>query len=81
MGEQLELISQAAYIGPVADNNPMTRIHGPGPAGATCGGCKHLTGLAYSRTYWKCARRGDLTHGHKTDQKKRWQACGLYDPA
>jgi hypothetical protein len=76
---QLELEIQTGYLGPVKDPNPMVRIHGPGPEGATCGTCAHLIGWQYSKVYWKCSLRGDLTHGAKTDQKKTWQACGLYD--
>lgn len=58
--------------------NPMVKAHGPGPEGARCGSCAHLRGLRYSRTYWKCELRGDLTHGPATDQRKRWPACGQY---
>lgn len=78
MPEQLELEIQTAYLGPVRSPNPMVRIHGPGPKGAICGQCAHLEGWAYAKTYWKCSKRGDLTHGSKTDQKKTWQACGLF---
>lgn len=78
MSGQLELEIQAVYLGPKRSKNPMVRIHGPGPDGAVCGQCIHLVGWAYSKTYWKCSQRGDLTHGAKTDQKKRWMACGLF---
>ena len=77
-GDQLELKIQPVYLGPVRSPNPMVKIHGPGPEGATCGTCASLVGWAYAKTYWKCSLRGDLTHGRKTDQKKRWMACGLY---
>lgn len=76
---QLELEIQTAYIGSCKDPNPMTRIHGPGPEGTICGTCKHLVGWQKSRIYWKCSKRGDLTHGAATDQRKGWQACGLYE--
>lgn len=76
---QLELKIQAAYLGPYKDANPMTRIHGVGPEGTACGQCRHLVGWTRARTYWKCSKRGDLTHGAKTDQRKGWQACGLFE--
>lgn len=79
--EQLELEIQTGYLGPVVSPNPMIQIHGPGPEGATCGRCAHLVGWARSRTYWKCSKRGDLTHGRKTDQLKGWRACGLFEEA
>ena len=81
MSKQLSLEMQTAYLGPVRSANPMVRIHGPGPEGTTCGQCVHLVGWVYSKTYWKCNRRGDLTHGKKTDQKKRWRSCGLFEEA
>ena len=79
MSEQLKLDIQTVYLGPEKSDNPMVLIHGPGPEGTTCGECTHLVGWAYAKTYWKCSKRGDLTHGKKTDQKKRWRSCGLYE--
>lgn len=58
--------------------NPMVKLHGPGPDDATCGQCQHLKGVSYSKTYWKCSQRADLTKGAKTDQRKGWKACGLF---
>jgi hypothetical protein len=77
-GRQLKLKIQTVYLGPERSDNPMVQIHGPGPEDATCGQCVHLVGWAYSKVYWKCNQRGDLTHGAKTDQKKGWRACGLF---
>jgi len=77
--KQLELEIQEVYLGPIKDQNPMVRIHGPGPEDMTCGQCQHMIGWVYAKTYWKCAKRGDLTHGAKTDQRVRWQACGLFE--
>lgn len=76
--EQLELEIQTGYLGPEISPNPMIKFHGPGPEGTTCGQCKYLEGWARSRTYWKCSRRGDLTHGAKTDQRKGWRSCSLF---
>ena len=77
-GEQLSLEIETVYLGPVRSPNPMVRLHGPGPEGATCGTCDHLFGRKYNRIYWKCGKRGDLTKSYRTDQRKRWMACGLY---
>jgi len=79
MSEQLQLNIQEVYLGDPPNPNPMIQLHGPGPAGCTCGGCASLRGWGRSRTFWKCRRRGDLTHGKATDQLKRWSACGLYE--
>ena len=80
MAKQLELIIQNVYLGDPRCPNPMVGPPGPGPVGARCGSCAFLEAWAYSKTYWKCSKRGDLTHGKATDQKKGWPACGLYEP-
>ena len=79
MSQQLELQIQTVYLGEKKSPNPMVLLHGPSPESAVCGDCKFLVGWAYAKTYWKCTKRGDLTHGAKTDQKKRWLACGLFE--
>lgn len=79
MPEQLKLEMETVYLGPIRSPNPMVKIHGSGPDGTTCGQCGYIFGRALARTYWKCGKRGDLTHGAKTDQKKRWMSCGLFE--
>ena len=81
MSEQLTLSIQTAYIGPVVSPNPMVRLAGPGPETATCGACLHQLERRMSRSYWKCSKRGDLTRGSATDQRKRWRACALFQPS
>lgn len=61
------------------NSNPMVRAVGRGPEGKRCKTCKFLIGWAYAKTYYKCEKRGDLTHGKTTDQKLNWPACSLYE--
>lgn len=58
--------------------NPLLIRLGPGPEGATCGGCVHLFAKRYAGTYHKCELRGD-TNGPGTDHRVRWPACGRYE--
>lgn len=49
---------------------------GTGPAGKTCGDCRHLRALHYSKTYFKCALLERVwTCGPGTDIRKRSPAC------
>jgi hypothetical protein len=59
--------------------NPMVRACGTGPEGTRCKTCTHLIAWAYAKTYYKCDKRGDLTHGKATDQRVNWSACSLYE--
>lgn len=59
-------------------DNPCVQLWGFGPDGKTCGDCAHLLVLQQSRRWYKCGLRHDLTHSHKTDQLRRWQACGRF---
>lgn len=58
--------------------NPCVQMWGLGPAGATCKTCIHLTSHKQSKTWYKCSLRG-VTHGAKSDQKLRWDACKRYE--
>lgn len=60
-------------------SNPMVRLAGKGLEGKRRKTCKHCYGRAYAKTYYKCGKRGDLTHGKATDQKLNWPACSLYE--
>lgn len=44
------------------------------PAGQTCGGCQHLTGHVWSRTYYKCDLMQN-TKGPATETRVSWPAC------
>ena len=68
--------------------NPLVRIYGPGPDGATCKGCRHFSGGPrytgpygghYSGRYHKCDLRV-RTAGPGSDHRAGWRACGRYDP-
>ncbi len=59
-------------------DNPLIQLWGFGPEGKTCGDCTHLPVMKQSRKWYKCAQRADLTHSRKTDQLRRWQACGRF---
>lgn len=58
--------------------NPLIRHFGKGPEGATCKGCKHQFFKKFSKTYSKCALRGN-TGGPATDHSSRYAACGKYE--
>ena len=53
---------------------------GTGPAGETCGSCKHLERTGRSgKCFPKCAlTRACWTHGPKTDIRIRWAACSKW---
>jgi hypothetical protein len=50
---------------------------GSGPAGETCGSCRHLVAHGRTRNYWKCGLVA-WTHGAATDIRKRSPACELW---
>lgn len=59
--------------------NPLRRIFGPGPEGATCRGCIHLWRHGgHANSYLKCDLR-QLTHGPGSDHRAGWLACGRYE--
>lgn len=59
--------------------NPLRRILGPGPEGATCRGCVHLYHHGgHASSYLKCDLRR-LTHGSGSDHRAGWLACSRYE--
>lgn len=56
----------------------MVSLYGPGPSGATCGGCRHLRAKQFSGRYLKCAF-GPQSNGPATDWRARWSACGKFE--
>lgn len=55
---------------------------GTGPAGETCGTCRHYTVRQMAKTYRKCGlMRAAWTGGPGTDIRKRDPACSLWDAA
>ena len=63
------------------NNNPMVGKFGIDPMGRTCKFCRHMfKASGGSRSYWKCALRGD-SRSTATDHRQKWQACGKYDRA
>ena len=69
-------------FGPISTNpNPCVRVFGPGPEGAKCKTCVHLTYHWSAGTrYYKCRQR-KMTMGAATDHRLRWDACGKYEVA
>ena len=54
---------------------------GPGPEGATCKPCLFLMRLDHhGHNYYKCAMRGQPTHGTATDHRQKWPACARITP-
>jgi hypothetical protein len=53
---------------------------GTGPAGETCGSCKHIFRNRLAKTYLKCGlNRAKWTGGRKTDILARAPACKLWE--
>lgn len=75
-GEKLKLAKAATTKQP--KQNPCLALYGPGPEGTKCATCKHLAGLKYSHTYWKCTLR-KLSRSAATDHRKNWPACAKYE--
>lgn len=65
---------QAASVGV---ENPCVRLHGLAEPAAKCKTCRLFIRKRYSKTYFKCALRGD-TNGPATDHRANWPACGRY---
>jgi hypothetical protein len=54
---------------------------GTGPAGETCGSCKHLVRKQLAGTYLKCGLMEAVwTGGAKTDVRSRSPACAKWEP-
>lgn len=52
---------------------------GTGPAGETCGTCRHRVSIRMASRYWKCAlNRAKWTHGYSTDIRMRSPACSAW---
>lgn len=49
-------------------------------AGHTCGQCVHLVTYHQSSTWFKCTLTVQ-TASSATDWRKRWPACGAFEPA
>lgn len=69
---------------PTKAKGPQKRGHaappGTGPDGKTCGTCKHLTRLRFSKTYLKCElRRKSWTGGAGSDVRKKDAACRFFE--
>lgn len=58
--------------------NPLVRVYGPGPEGATCSDCVHLYAKEFAGRYLKCDLRVD-TNGAGSDHRAGWRACGRYE--
>lgn len=53
---------------------------GSGPAGETCGSCKHLYRNQLAKTYLKCElMHASWTGGGKTDVRARSPACSRWE--
>ncbi len=61
---------------------------GSGPAGETCGSCRHKDGVRFAKSYHKCAlMKEHWTHGPKTDVQlrkndrdfKQGDTCSFYE--
>lgn len=57
----------------------LRMAYGNGPDFATCGECVHLYAVSYANTYFKC-RQGPQSKCTATDWRKRWAACGKFEP-
>lgn len=77
-----ELPNQAAPDRPVRNKGLYAALPGSGPAGETCGSCRHLSGKRMSRRYYKCElTRARWTGGPGTDVKVRSPACAKWEKA
>lgn len=53
---------------------------GTGPAGETCGSCKHLARNRMAKTYLKCGlNQAKWTAGPKSDVRAKDQACSKWE--
>jgi hypothetical protein len=54
---------------------------GSGPAGETCGSCRHCARIRRAKTYLKCElMRFQWTSGAATDIRAKWPACKAWEP-
>lgn len=65
-------------------SSPVPRGHvlppGSGPAGETCGSCRHLARVVLAKTYRKCGlNRANWTGGGATDVRARDAACAKWE--
>jgi hypothetical protein len=68
------------YVPGDGSENPCVRLHGLAEPAAKCKDCQLFIRKHYSKTYFKCALRGD-TNGPATDHRANWPACGRFVPA
>jgi hypothetical protein len=55
---------------------------GTGPAGETCGTCKHIFRNHMAKTYLKCGKnRANWTGGEGSDIRAKDAACKFWEPA
>lgn len=66
--------------GTPTEPNPCRIKFGPGPADKRCKDCAQFIRKRYSKTYFKCALRGD-TNGPGTDHRANWLACSKWEAA
>lgn len=64
--------------------DPKPRGHvsppGTGPAGETCGSCRHAVRFDYSKSFYKCAlAKARWTCGRGTDVRARDAACSRWE--
>lgn len=79
------VISQRTLFGesPRLVHRPaMAAPEGSGPAGETCGTCRHCTRVGHhDYTYFKCGlMQAYWTHGAGSDIRKKWAACREFEP-
>ena len=58
--------------------NPLIKLYGV-KDGEKCKGCKFLYARQFSKTYYKCEKRGELKASVKNDHRVNWPACGLFE--
>lgn len=57
--------------------NPLIKFFGKGPDNEKCKSCVHFYRKKFSKTYFKCALRGD-TAGPGTDHRANWPSCAKF---
>lgn len=77
--QQTELFEVGPRVKPTAARRyPTPDLPGSGPAGETCGSCRHKVKPG---GYLKCGlMRNIWTHGAATDIRARWPACAKWEP-
>ena len=71
------IFGEEVVVTPGKKQNPMIKACGPGPAEFRCKHCVHFIVKTYSKTYFKCAFRGD-TNGPGTDHRANWPTCSRF---